>query len=63
MQKVNGKTIASLKQEFNGWPAGTLLLVEAWYNELQTEQYYRAWHSFNKNIGSDIGLVPAIVLQ
>lgn len=58
MQKVNGKTIASLKQEFNGWPAGTLLLVEQC-----GAGFYRAWHSFSKNIGSDIGLVPAFILQ
>jgi hypothetical protein len=58
MKKVNGKTIASLKQAFNGWPAGTLLLVE------QCDAgFYRAWHSFNKNIGSDIGLVPSYILQ
>jgi hypothetical protein len=58
MQKVNGKTIASLKQEFNGFPAGTLLLVEKC-----NSGFYRAWHSFYKNIGSDIGLVPASILQ
>lgn len=58
MKKVNGKTIASLKQEFNGWPAGTLLLVEQF-----NDNFYRAWHSFSKNIGSDIGLVPSSVLQ
>jgi len=58
MQKVNGKIIASLKQEFNGWPAGTLLLVEEC-----SAGFYRAWHSFHKNIGSDIGLVPSFILQ
>ena len=58
MQIVNGKKIATLKQEFNGWPAGTLLLVEEC-----NEGFYHAWHSFYKNIGSDIGIVPKSILQ
>jgi len=58
MQIVNGKKVATLKQEFNGWPAGTLLVVE----EFKTG-FYHAWTSFSKNIGSDIGIVPALVLK
>jgi hypothetical protein len=53
MKLINNKLVAYLKHEYNGWPAGSRLVVEE-----TSSGFYRAWTSFNKAIGTDIGIVP-----
>ena len=57
MKLINNKLVAYLKHEYNGWPAGSRFVVEQTSNG-----FYRAWSSFNKAIGTDIGIIPASYL-
>lgn len=60
MQKVQDKTIATLKQAFGNYPSGTIVLVE---QEKGQPELYAAWASFYKNENSWVGFVPSTHLQ